>query len=347
MSEITYTAIPFKLHLDHIIRLTNQVGILQHARFSFPNYHHGYCLDDNARALQLTAIARAIYNTSEYDHLIDTYLSYIMYIQNNDGTFKNFLSYENEFLDEIGSDDSFGRTIMALGITMEMDQRVHISRIITDIIDKSYDRLTQTLSIRTAAYIICGLHALHYSRKYSKDIRLKIKTLADFIISQYERNATNEWHWFEEYITYDNALIPYALFLSNEIIKDHRYEEVGILATIFLDSILFKGEYLALIGNNGWYSKNQPISTIGQQPIEIPSMILLYKKINLRYPQIKLKGTSQKCYEWLFGKNNIKQSLYDKETKGCSDGIEKNTINYNQGAESTISLWQAYLFFNH
>lgn len=347
MSEITYSVIPFKLHLDHIIRLTNQVGILQHARFSFPDYHHGYCLDDNARALQLATIARSTFNTSEYDHLIDTYLAYILYIQNEDGTFKNFLSFENHFMDQIGSDDSFGRAIMALGITMKLDQRPHINRILTDILDKSYDRLSQTLSIRTAANIICGLHAIHTSQKYSNDLISKIKSLAELIIGHYDLNSEKNWHWFEKKITYDNALIPYALFLSNEILNDQRSEEIALLSTIFLDSVLFKGDYLALIGNNGWYSKNTIISTIGQQPVEIPSLILLYKKINEKYPQIKLKGTSQKCYQWLFGKNNINISLYDKDTKGCYDGIEKSTINYNQGAESTISLWQSYLFYNH
>lgn len=347
MSHISKNAIPSKFHLDHIIRLTNQVGILQHAKFSLPNYHHGYCLDDNARALQLVSFARSTYNIKDYDHLIDTYLNYILYLQNDDGRFKNFLSFENHFLDDVGSDDSFGRAIMALGIVMQLDQRSYINQIVTYLIDKSYNWLTETKSIRTAAYIICGLYAIHSSKKYDKDVSITVKKLANLIMDHYAANSNEKWPWFEKEITYDNALIPYALFLSNDILKEQRLSEVALQSTIFLDSILFQNEYLSIIGNDGWYSFKKEISNIGQQPIEIPSLILLYQKIRHNYPNIKLKGSAKKCYAWFFGDNNIKQSLYNKETKGCADGIEKNTINFNQGAESTMSLWQSYLFINY
>ncbi len=338
---------PSKLHLEHIRRLTNQVGILQHAKFSLPNYHHGYCLDDNARALQLTILAKSKYKTNEYDDLIDTYLAYIMYVQNTDGSFKNFISFENCFLDEKGSDDSFGRAIMALGIVLQHDDRSYIIRIVNDILDKSYDRLLESDSLRANAYILCGLHAIYNSGRYSKNITSKIAYLVKFIVHEYEQTTYSDWCWFEKKITYDNALIPYALLLSSEIINDNNCNEIAISSTLFLDQLLFKNGHLGLIGNDGWYSNFGLLSNCGQQPLEIPSLILLYKKMEELNPKIKLEGSAQKSYEWFFGNNNIKLSLYDKETKGCADGIEHNSINYNQGAESTMSLWQSYLYINH
>jgi len=104
-----------KFSLAHVTRLTDDTGIVQHAKYGIPNLKEGYCLDDNARALIMALMAHQRNKNIEALRLLPIYLSYIHYMQTDDGNFRNFLSFSRQYLDEIGSEDSFGRTIWALG----------------------------------------------------------------------------------------------------------------------------------------------------------------------------------------------------------------------------------------
>ena len=346
-----YQEIPFYAHdtqidLAHIRRLTNPVGIAQHAKFATPDYNHGYCLDDNSRALMLAGLSNRVYPHS-CDKLIDTYLAFIHYMQRDNGQFGNFLAFDHQFLDKYGTQDAFGRTIWALGSLMYNDDRKHVQQLLKEIVDKAYPQISDIKSLRAAAYALCGLVYMFHSKQYKKDLIQEIYLLADFISNEYEKSATDEWLWYEEIISYDNAIIPYSLMLTKGILFEEKYLMYSLDSAAFLDEIIFKNDKLELIGNAGWYKKNGSKSCVGEQPIEIPSLILMYHKLAEINNAPKFYGKAKDCFNWFYGNNRLNAVIYDASTKGCRDGIDKDAVNQNQGAESTISYWLAHTYIHY
>ena len=338
---------PSNINLQHIFRLTNHVGIVQHAAFHIPNHHHGYCLDDNARALQLTMMVRHFYPQEKVENFIDIYFSYLLYMQKSNGNFHNFLGYNMQFLDDECTPDAFGRTIMALGAALKFDDDQRYRKITEQLLSNALPHINNLSSIRSVAYTLTGLIWIYQTYPGPHYLDNYISPLAAYIAREYSLCNKKDWNWFEEIISYDNAMIPYSLLLAYQITKVHTYKEYGILSTEFLDSILFKDDHLRLIGNDGWHCKGDLNNKRGQQPIEIPSLLLLYnlcKELNI---DENLKGSVQSCYNWYFGLNSEKLVLYDKKTQGCHDGLEFQSVNLNQGAESTIAFWQSYLNYNN
>ncbi|MBD1430543.1 hypothetical protein [Sphingobacterium litopenaei] len=332
-----------ELDLAHIRRLTDTVGIVQHAKFATPDYNHGYCIDDNSRALMLAGLANKIQPHS-CDALIDTYLAYIHYMQRENGMFGNFLSFDHRFLDDYGTEDAFGRTIWSLGSLMYNDNRPHIQQLLKEIVDRAYPHISELRSIRANAYALCGLVYMLKSKKYQKDLIKEIYLLADFISNEYEKASSDGWQWYEEVISYDNAIIPYSLMLTKDILFEEKYLTYAIDSATFLDEIIFKENTVELIGNAGWLKKNGEKASAGEQAIEIPSLILMYQKLAEINNAPKFHYKAKCCFSWFHGTNRLQAELFDPFTKGCKDGLDKNTINQNQGAESTISYWLAYIY---
>lgn len=332
--------------LTHIRRLTNEVGILQHAKYGTRDYTHGYCLDDNCRALMLAGIANNIFPESN-NHLIDTYLAFVLYMQRENGQFGNFLSFDHRFLDENGTEDAFGRTIWSLGSLMRKDSREYVQLLLKEIIDKAYPHFTSFSSLRAAAYTLCGLVHIHQSNRYHKDLIPEIYLLADFICNEYEKASDDDWKWYESIITYDNAIIPYSLMLTKDILYEERYVLYSIESAEFLDDILFQNDKLELVGNAGWFPKSGMKTSIGEQAIEIPSLILMYQKLAEITNAPRYHHKAKDVFAWFHGNNRLGIELFDHETKGCRDGLDERTVNQNQGAESSISYWLAYIFLQH
>src|SRR5690606_23545360 len=115
LNQIIDVEVMPEFSLDYIKRLTDDTGIIQHAKYGIPNRNEGYCMDDNSRGLIMTLMSIQINQNKEALKLLPIYLSYIHHMQKEDGKFRNFLSYDRQFLEKEGSEDSFGRTIWALG----------------------------------------------------------------------------------------------------------------------------------------------------------------------------------------------------------------------------------------
>lgn len=333
-----------ELDLSHIKRMTNATGIIQHAKFYLPNYHHGYSVDDNARALLLCGMVNKIFPTNDVQELIDTYIGYIYYMQTENGRFRNFLSYDLQFLDDEGTEDSFGRTVWALGSVMKNYNTPHIQHIIKEIVDKAYQNVTKLKSVKAVAYTICGLCYLAQSTNYDKDTLPQIKILAQYLCSEYQQASNEKWQWFEEVLSYNNAIVPYSLLLAADLLQDDDLQKIALESFSFLENSLFDKDRLHLIGNENWYIKGQSKSEFGQQAVEIPSLILMYQLLSKLTPSDHYTDRSIVCLEWFLGKNSCNKPLYDSITKGCCDGIDRHGINLNQGAESTISFWQSYMY---
>lgn len=336
-----FSSIP---HIDfhHVQQLTNSFGILQHAKFNIPNYHHGYCLDDNCRALLLISKSITQSPSPQQRTSLNTYLSFIYYMQQEDGSFINFISIDYKFPESIGSPDSFGRTMWALGVLLENKHASEFHPIAKEIFDRAFSQITQLKSLRAVAYTILGLRA--FVQIYPENDKIaRLKELANYMVQQYQGAKTEKWHWFEEIIAYDNAILPLALLDASVYFDSEQMKTIALQAFDFLDDVLFKKQHLSIIGNEEWFQKNKLISEYGQQPIEVYSIILLYQQVFKDTGLQNYRDKKNRAFLWFFGMNDKALQVYDPLTKGCCDGLEKYGVNRNQGAESTLCFWLSYL----
>ena len=330
--------------ITHLKRLTDDTGLLQHARTSVPNYKAGYCLDDNARAIIVCIAAWNKTNDQVYLDLLNRYLSYISYMQHSDGSFTNYMTYERTLLDET-SDDAYGRTFWALGYLIRFAPINSIFHLGLELFEHSLPLLNNLTYARGYANCIFGLY--HYAKRFpdqEKYLKL-LQVLSDQLCDKFIQHKSKKWSWFENSITYDNGLLPAALYRAYEISGNNRYLEIADESRIFLESKCFRENWLSLIGNLKWLHLENiyEYELFAQQPIDAMAMVLLYESA--------WEATGNKAYieklrlsfDWFFGKNDLDITLFDSESKGCNDGIEAFNINRNQGAESNIAYLISWL----
>jgi glycosyltransferase involved in cell wall biosynthesis len=332
---------PFSL--AHIKRLTDDTGIIQHAKFGIPNLKEGYCLDDNARALLMVLIAYRQTKNSLALELSPIYLSYIHYMQNKNGTFRNFLSFNRNFLDDVGSEDSFGRTIWALGFLLgnaPNDAYYQMGRLVFFDASPNFETLK---SIRSIANMMIGVS--HYLKSNPSDDAMKerLRSFANKLVKQFEDCSTRDWKWFEPLLAYDNGIMPLALLHAAEILQDEKITTIGIETMNFLSRVTLNDGYLSIIGNKDWYKKDGERSLFAQQPIDALAMILMYHQAFHLTKDKEYINKLNTSFMWFLGENDLRMSLYDFETKGCCDGFENYGVNRNQGAESSLAYLISHL----
>lgn len=332
---------PFSL--DHIKRLTDDTGIIQHAKFGIPNLKEGYCLDDNARALLMVMMTYRQKKDKLALTLAPIYLSYIHYMQNKDGTFRNFLSFSREFLDDVGSEDSFGRTIWALGYMLNNppnDSYYQTGKLIFFNAAPNFDKLK---SIRSIANTMLGISYYLRSNPSDEDMIACLGSLARKLVTQYEENSTEDWKWFEPQLTYDNGLLPLALIHAAGILENDLITRIALETTTFLTETVLKDGYLSIIGNKTWYEQDGERSMYAQQPVDALAMVLLYREAFTLTKDRDYLTKLFTCFMWFLGENDIRLTLFDFETNGCCDGLESYGVNRNQGAESSLAYLISYL----
>jgi glycosyltransferase involved in cell wall biosynthesis len=332
-----------KFNLDHIKRLTDDTGIVQHAKYGIPNLKEGYCLDDNARAL-LMALMSYRRNKDEYAlECIRIYLSYIQYMQTENGYFRNFLSFSRMFLDEKGSEDSFGRTIWALGYLIHRSPNLSYREFAKELFEKSVAYFDKITGLRGIANIVIGIS--YYLKSFSSDERMmqKMKIMAKILVDAYKDNSTEDWQWFEPVLAYDNAILPLSLFHVVELVDDESIKDVAVATMKFLEKVTMDKGYLSPIGSDGWYPKGGKRAVFDQQAIDAMASVRLFFQV---YKVTRDPACIEKMftsYLWFLGENELRISLYDYETSGCCDGLERAGVNRNQGAESTLAYLISHL----
>ncbi len=332
-----------KFSLTHVLRLTDDTGIVQHAKYGIPNLKEGYCLDDNARALIMALMAYQRSKSKEAFELLPIYLSYIHYMQTEDGNFRNFLSFNRHYLDEIGSEDSFGRTVWSLGYLIGCAASNSYREFAQEIFHKSFPHFKALKHLRGMANTIIGVSS--YIKVFPGDDGMvsELIRLTQPLVDAYEHTQTEDWQWFEEKMTYDNAILPLALLHSCEITGNENVKRIALKTMAFLDNLSLSHGYLSPVGNDGWYHKGGTFPAFDQQAIETMAMVLMHFQAYqiLRKPQYIEKMFL--CYKWFLGENTLRAPLYDHETKGCCDGLLATGINRNQGAESTLAYLISHL----
>ena len=329
--------------LDHVKRMTDDTGIIQHAKFGIPNLKEGYCLDDNARALLMVLMSYKQMKLPLSLELLPIYLSYIHYMQNDDGTFRNFLSFRRDFLDEQGSEDSFGRAIWSLGYLLGNAPNDAYFQSGRQIFFDAVPNFEKLASIRSIANTMIGTSYYLLSSPHDEAIRDVLRMMAFKLVRQYQQNRKEGWHWFEEMLAYDNAILPLSLLHAAGILNDEEIYNTAIESMEFLSDVTLKEGSLSLIGNEKWYVRNGEPSMYAQQPLDAQAMVLMFHQA---FHLTKDRSYLNKLYSsfmWFLGENDMRMSLYDFETKGCCDGLESYGVNRNQGAESTLAYLISHL----
>ncbi|MFH1365754.1 MAG: glycosyltransferase [archaeon] len=321
------------IKLNHLRTLTDDIGCIQFSNISVPDNSSGYTVDDNSRALIVSTIHNKLYNSRISNGLLNTYLNFLERVQDETGKF-NDMAYENKNLIP-SSEDSTGRTLWALGHLANNSKDNEIIERAKKMFDKSHNLINENSSLRAKAFSVIGLY--HYHQKYKEEqILSKIKILADSIVESYKKEATEEWNWFESYLTYSNSKIPEMLFLAYNLTKNKEYLEIAEKSLDFLASLVFFKDELSPIGQNGWYNRHGTRSFFDQQPIDASSMVQTSLVAYSITENKKYYNNAVLAFNWFLGKNHLKQMMYNEGTGGCHDGLSKNSINLNQGAESTI-----------
>lgn len=325
---------------DYLFTITDDVGIFQHSKYGVPDRNHGYTTDDNARALILAVMLYEKFNEEKYLKLIYTYLSFVYYALNRNGMFKNFMNYQREFVEPQGSEDCFGRCLWALGRTISSSAvPENIKNTCRFILKEASQNIEKLTFSRAKAYSILGLSSFENSRK----IIDYIDKLAISLIEKYKSHKDKSWHWFEDSITYGNALFPWALFRAYKLLGRKCYLEAAEESMDFLESIVMKQGFFKPIGCNGWLNKGMAAAPYDEQPIEACEMIYAYIEYYKVTKNKKYLSNALKCFNWYKGENSKKLSLINEETGACCDGITDKGLNMNQGSESIISYGMAVM----
>jgi len=332
-----------KFSLTHILRLTDDTGIVQHAKYGIPNLKEGYCLDDNARALIMALMAYERNNSKDAFELLPVYLSYIHYMQTEDGNFRNFLSFNRQYLDEVGSEDSFGRTIWALGYLICCTSSNSYREFATEIFHRSFRHFEALHHLRGMANTIIGISLYLTVFPADEGMVNEMTRLTQLLVDAYENNRAEDWEWFEEKMTYDNAILPLALLHSCEITANEKVRKIALKTMAFLDKLTLANGYLSPVGNDGWYHRGGVFPIFDQQAIETMAMVLMHFQAYQTFRKPEYIEKMFLCYRWFLGENTLRAPLYDHETKGCCDGLLPTGINRNQGAESTLAYLISHL----
>ena len=330
-----------RMNLDHLMRMSDSTGILQHACYSIPNNHEGYCTDDNARALVLTVLLEDLGKDSrELHRAASSYAAFLNYAFNPEsGRFRNFMSFDRHWMEQDGSDDSLGRAIWALGTCVGRSRRRSLQSWAVQLFERALPASARTTSPRTWALSLIGIH--EYLRRLSGDrvVNHMRDTLTNKLIDLYEHSATDDWPWFEDVASYINAKLPHALILSGRWSGNERATQIGLRSLRWLaeQQQSSQGRFRP-IGCNGFCRRGEPAAEYDQQPIEAHAMVSAAIEALAATDDLSWCEQAHLAFDWFLGRNDLGQPLYDTGTGGCHDGLQENRVNENQGAESTLAF---------
>jgi len=338
-----------KLNTDHLLSMTDDTGILQHAIFSLPNSSEGYTTDDNARALIVSILLdeSALQSGRKQNQgLSHRYLAFLWLAYNNEtGRFRNFLSYNRHWQEDVGSDDSHGRALWSLGNVLGHSRNAGLRGAAGRLFEAALPAALTFTSPRAWAYSILGMQAYLDWFPGDKAVQGVRNALANRLLDIYERAHTPTWRWFERSLSYSNARLSQALILAGWRSGNQRMIETGMdsLKWLVAEQHRDDKEIFVPIGSQGFFVEGNEKARFDQQPVEACATISACLEVYRLTEESDWFDEAQRVFGWFIGKNDLQLPLYDPTTGGCRDGLHPDRINENQGAESTLSFLMALL----
>ncbi len=338
-----------ELNTAHMLNMTDDTGMLQHAIFSVPNTLEGYTTDDNARALIVSnALNEAtLYGSgADFAKLSHRYLAFLwLAFRSDTGRFRNFLGYDRTWLEDAGSEDSHGRALWALGTVLGHSRDAGLRGAAGRLFEAAMPAALALSSPRAWAFSILGMQAYLDWFPGDRAVQSARNKLANQLLNIYEQSCTETWRWFEKSLAYSNARLSHALILSGGRSGNRKMIAAGIESLEWLVAAQHHGdsEVFVPIGSNGFFAEGQDRARFDQQPVEACATICACIETYQLTREARWLEEARCVFRWFLGKNDLQVSLYDVATGGCRDGLHPDRVNENQGAESTLSFLMALL----
>ena len=328
--------------LNHVERLTDSVGIFQHAAYAMPDYAEGYCTDDNARALLLMVLLESsISDTAVRQQLATKYAAFVQYaFDPSNRRFRNFMSFDRRWRDEVGSDDCLGRCLWVLGTCLGRSKHRSFQQWAAGLFLEALPELEAVTSPRAWAFGLIGVQEYLEQLSGDRNVSAISDRLIARLISLYEAQSAEDWPWFEPVLSYDNAKLPHALIASGHRGGAYRRQalELGLQTLRWLVAEQTRDGYFVPIGSEGLYRRGGRRARFDQQPIEAQSTVAACIEAFEATHDPFWRDEAQRAFEWFLGRNDLDQPLYNPSSGGCYDGLHFDRINLNQGAESTLAF---------
>jgi hypothetical protein len=262
--------------------------------------------------------------------------------QTPNGSFRNFMSYERVLECEPPSDDCVGRAIWALGVTADLAQDDGCRLLAREMLQRALPHARE-LGPRGTAQAVLGLVSLLAVDPASVEARAQLDFLVAKLLERYRDNASDDWRWFEPQLTYDNAMLPFALFAAYGVTGERASLRDARESLEFLEEVCFEGDRLHLVGNTGWHDRGGEKASADEQAIDAAAFVLAFRCAYLVTNDRHYLKRMREAFSWFLGANRLGLPLYDFATGGCRDGIGVSQLNQNQGAESTLCFLMSLL----
>jgi len=351
------------LKLNHLSRMTDDTGMLQHSVFTIPNRNEGYATDDNARALILAVQLEQVdrehvperLDVGRYErrwggadsfsaNFAGVYLSFLEHaFSPAKGRFRNFLRYDRRWSEPVGSEDSHGRALWALGTVLGRSQDQGFRGAAGRLFEYSLPTAVEFSSPRAWAYTVLGIQEYLASYPGDRDAQKVRSVLSRRLLEMYESVRSPDWKWFENVLAYGNARLPQALLLVGSACSDHRMVSAGLESLDWLSQTQrceTNGHFVP-IGAHGFYHQGGERARFDQQPIEAAGAVSACLQAYRVTGDGRWRNEAWSAFHWFLGNNDLQLPLYDSVTGGCRDGLHPDRANENQGAESTLSFLMA------
>jgi hypothetical protein len=343
-SVLERTALP-PLRLDHLARMTDDTGMLQHAFYTTPDPNHGYTTDDNARALIVALQEHAVTGGAQGLDLAWRYLAFLRYAQTVDGRLHNFLAYDRSWLDEVGSQDCQGRTAWGLGYAVANAPLPAMRRAAEELLDRLMPHVPGLKAPRALAYSALGLGwALQAGWRTDRMTDL-LQGVGDRLLARWDATATDDWPWFEDIVAYSSPKLCEGLLHCYVATGEERYGEVALRGMAFMLQEYFTNGMLDLVGQNGWHRRGRARALFDQQPVDAKAVIHACMAAHQVTGEPLYRERALAALTWFTGNNRLGQPVCDPRSGGCFDGLHPNRVNENQGAESTVAYLLSRLAF--
>jgi glycosyltransferase involved in cell wall biosynthesis len=345
-AEWTLASRPYELpplKLNHVVRMSDGTGIFQHAMFNVPNFHEGYCTDDNARALILCNLLDELGGRppeENLDRLATSYLAFLSAALNEDtNRFRNFMSHGRQWLEDAGSEDSHARALWALGTGAGRSRNEGHQRLCALLFERGLQVVEAFSSPRAWAFTLLGIH--EYLRRFPghPGVTAACGVLTDKLVRLWHTCATEDWPWFEPIASYDNARLSQALLLSGQWMPHPEALDIGLKSLRWLASLQkTQAGHFRPIGSNGFCERGGARADFDQQPVEAQAMVAACLEAFRATQDGAWSREAKRAFEWFLGRNDLGLPLYDSSSGGCSDGLHQDRVSENQGAESTLAF---------
>ncbi|MBA4311585.1 MAG: glycosyl transferase family 1 [Chlorobiaceae bacterium] len=330
------------IKLDHFLRMTDSIGIFQHALHNVPNFAEGYCTDDNSRALILTVLLENLgtINSLRLNDLTSRFLGFVRYAwDEKSARFRNFLTFRRTWADENFSEDSHGRAVWALGTCISRSKNEGFTQMAAEIFEQALTPISSFSSPRAWAFALIG--AYEYQQRFPGDrfARNSLEVLSTKLMRLYDENSSAEWKWFEPVLSYDNAKIPHALIVSGRGLANEKILKSGIDSLHWLTTLQTSSRgHFQPVGTDKIFERGSSKPVFDQQPIEAYSTISACLEAYITTKDKHWHNEAEKAFNWFLGANDLGIPLYEPANGGCYDGLHVDRVNRNQGAESTLAF---------